>query len=143
MNVSDTMKTVGRFTVNGPDAVYMTGQPLTLRKGETITLTHVDPPRVFLAKSTVSFVLREDPDQLDNIPALEFVFPDELATGPKIGETWRRKTRHESDSTFNFACAARDDFENKWFVWHDSVTGDAFVIEKDDFFADRENWERV
>lgn len=67
----------------------------------------------------------------------------DLTMGPKVGDTWRRTVRHSSDETYNFACISRDDAQNKWFIWHDSSSGEAFVISKDDFFADRENWQQV
>lgn len=144
MNVTELMKSVGRFLVSsGPDEHYVSGQSVTLIKGHKITRKDLDPPRTYIAKSTVGFVLMDDPEQLDKILALEFVEPELLTMGPKPGETWRRKVRHSSDETYNFACMARDDEQNKWFVWHDSLTGEAFVISKDDFFADRNNWEQV
>ena len=143
VNVSDIIKTVGRYLVEGPPAHHMSGDNVTLIRGNKITRNDLDPPRTYIATSTVSLILTDDPDQLDKIPALELIEPEILTTGPKPGQTWRRKVRHESDDEFNFACMARDDCENKWFVWHRSCSGEAFVILKDDFFADRHNWEQV
>ena len=142
MNLSEIVKSVGCFLVEGPDETYITGQPVTLIKGHKIRMNHVKPPRIYIAKSTVSFILTGDSDQLDKIPALELIGPELLTNGPKLGETWRRKIQHSSDETYNFACQARDDRQDKWFVWHIQLTGEAFVISKDDFFADRNNWER-
>ena len=143
MNVSSMMKAVGRFIAVGPTEHFVSGQSVTLLNGHTITMDHLTPPRTYVALSAVTFILSDDPGQLDTLAALVHTEPKLLQTGPKPGETWKRKGHHESDSMFNFACVARDDFQDKWFVLHRTGSGDAFVISMDDFYSDRHSLEQV
>ena len=143
MNVTKTLKSDSCFSVQVPVDLYEIGDYLVLNAGDKITIDHVDPPRTYVATSAVSFALKDDPEQLNKISVLRLLKPIPLMTEPKPGETWRQKVQHSSDESYNFACVARDDEQNKWFVWHDSGTGEAFVISKRDFFADRDNWEKV
>lgn len=71
------------------------------------------------------------------------VSSEELMTGLNPGDIWRRHVQHGSDEDFKLSYISRDDEQNKWFVFHRCDDGSAFVISKNDFFADRENWKRV
>ena len=141
MSSADFVKKVGSFLIEGPPRFHRYGEQITLIKDHTITLKHLDPPRMYRATSTVGFVLTNDPEQLDRIEALELVEPELLTTGPKPGEVWNRKIAGSSDEQYSFACVASDDDWNSWLVWHRTFDGEAFVISKEDFFEDRENWE--
>jgi len=143
MNVFENLKSDSCFSVHVPVDLYEIGDYLVLKVGDKITMDHVDPPRTYIAKSQVGFLLTDDSHQLDKISVLELIEPKPLMTEPKPGETWRRKVQHSSDESYNFACVAHDDEQTKWFVWHASNSGRAFVISKDDFFDDRNNWEKV
>ena len=143
MNILKTMKAVGRFVAIGPTGHYRSGQAVTLLKAHTIMRKDLESPRTYVAMSNVTFTLTDDPEQFDNIPALTFVESGLTMIGPKPGETWLRKVQHSGDEKFNFACEARDDEDDVWFVWHRTLDGIAFVILKGDFFADRNNWEQI
>jgi len=138
MNITTMIKEIGRFVTEGPIEHFVSGEQVTLRKHHTITRDDLDPPRTYIAKSDVSFILTDDPEQFDKIPALELIEPEPLMSGPKPGETWRHKGQYSRDMYYNFACVARDYEQTKWFVWHDSGIGEAFVISKND-----NNWEKV
>lgn len=62
-------------------------------------------------------------------------------TGPKVGEVWKRLGCGQF-SIGRFAGIGRDYEQTKFFIFNRLFDGEAFIITKDDFFAERKRWQR-